>query len=229
MPIYLKIFIISLDFRLYLWYNITMKTLNLTGKTFHYWYVLEQAPSRKGRTFWLCRCKCGVVKEVCGTALTSKNSKSCGCWNREVAALRASKQSFRHGHSGGHKKTLKPSRTYRSWTGMKSRCTNPKTTQFENYGGRGIGFDPRWETFENFLADMGERPEGKTLDRKEVDKDYGPDNCCWSTPLEQARNRRPYKNISAFTDNEIANEFYKRNLDKRGDSVKPPLLSVVAV
>jgi len=74
---------------------------------------------------------------------------------------------------------------------MKARCSNPKTRKFHLYGGRGITFCDRWRDFKNFLADMGERPEGKTLDRwPDPDSNYEPLNCRWATPKEQAANTR---------------------------------------
>lgn len=81
-------------------------------------------------------------------------------------------------------------RTYKSWESMRQRCLNPSAPNYPRYGGRGITICDRWSSFVNFLADMGERPEGVTLDRINVDGDYGPDNCCWSTPAAQAQNRR---------------------------------------
>jgi hypothetical protein len=77
-----------------------------------------------------------------------------------------------------------------SWAGMIQRCTYPKHRKFALYGGRGITVCDRWRTFENFLADMGERPKGKSLDRIDSDKGYTPDNCRWATKSEQMRNTR---------------------------------------
>lgn len=85
---------------------------------------------------------------------------------------------------------LTGSRTHQAWTNMKTRCTNPNSKKFKDYGGRGIDFVPAWAEFENFLADMGVCPEGMTLERKDNDADYGPENCEWATPLTQARNKR---------------------------------------
>lgn len=81
-------------------------------------------------------------------------------------------------------------RAYTSWSAMKTRCTNPNHNRFEFYGGRGISYCDRWESFENFFEDMGERPEGFTLERKDGDLDYCPENCEWADYSTQNRNKR---------------------------------------
>jgi hypothetical protein len=87
----------------------------------------------------------------------------------------------------GHRKLRTP--TYRSWQAMKERCFNEKSIGYKRYGGKGITVCERWKnSFENFLADMGERPEGKTIDRIDHTGNYEPSNCKWSTRKEQARN-----------------------------------------
>lgn len=114
------------------------------------------------------------------------------------AALRAREQIRQlglsrrvHGHAGGVG-SRGQSPTYQSWRAMKARCLRPQSRDYPRYGGRGIGIDARWlgrEGFVNFLADMGPRPEGLTIDRIDNDQGYGPGNCRWSTSAEQRHNR----------------------------------------
>lgn len=79
---------------------------------------------------------------------------------------------------------------------MRTRCLNPNNKRWKDYGGRGVTIDPRWDDFATFLEDMGERPKGKTLDRKNVDNSYCLDNCEWATPHQQARNQRTNRLIT---------------------------------
>jgi hypothetical protein len=99
---------------------------------------------------------------------------------------------FKTGHTRGDKL----SRTYSSWLAMKQRCSNPRNASYTFYGARGIKVCARWlgkHGFENFLSDMGERPPGKTLERRKNDEDYSPENCRWATAAEQMQNTKTTK------------------------------------
>jgi hypothetical protein len=135
---------------------------------------------------WCVRCICGNGKTVAAQSLRNGNTKSCGCWQREIAAEQGRKNLPRHithGHSG--------SPTYRSWCSMRARCTNPNVDGYAYYGARGIKVCDRWQTFENFLADMGEKPvKGWHIDRIDSDGNYAPGNCRWVSPSENCREAR---------------------------------------
>jgi hypothetical protein len=128
------------------------------------------------------------------------------------------------------------SRTYRTWKSMKARCSNPRAPGFDQYGARGITFDSRWNDFEAFLSDMGERPQGKTLDRwPNGDGNYEPGNCRWATPTEQSRNRRSNRRIRVYGEElllvEAAQKYgipYRLLRDRIMESKWPPELAVSA-
>lgn len=146
---------------------------DITGRRFGRLIAISPTTRRAwgGGVVWLCRCDCGANAELPSNALATGNTKSCGCIGHA-----------RHGMTG--------SRTHDSWSGMRSRCTNKKSKDWPQYGGRGISICRRWNTFENFLSDMGQRPKGLSLDRIDVNGNYEPDNCRWATNTRQQRNRR---------------------------------------
>jgi hypothetical protein len=147
---------------------------------------LPVGSGRQMRLHYVCLCDCGAVtKPIMSSNLTSGRTMSCGCRHGE-AVRENGLANKRHGHSCGQ--ALSP--TYSSWRSMRHRCANPRSPDFPDYGGRGITVCERWRSFDDFLADMGERPAGTTIDRAENDEGYRPGNCRWATPLEQRHNQR---------------------------------------
>lgn len=123
-----------------------------------------------------------TLKKQCSKKCSTFGLNRGGLWN------------LRHGHTSASGN----SRTYNTWQRMKGRCRYPHHNRnFKNYGGRGIKVCERWQKFENFLADMGERPPGRTLDRINVDGNYEPGNCRWATPTDQAANSRRWRGRSS--------------------------------
>ena len=151
-----------------------------TGQRFHFLVVISLSRKDKhGHSFWNCRCDCGSEKVVAASSFTRGGVKSCGCKTGELIAK------ARTTHGGTN------TTEFWIWRSMKARCLNPNHKAFKNYGGRGIKICERWlHSFDNFLADMGPRPAGYSINRIDNDGDYKPGNCEWVTWVEQQNNRR---------------------------------------
>ena len=154
----------------------------MIGQRFGMLRVVERAGSQNRKRTWHCVCDCGGNTITTTGNLNSGNSESCGCEKRD-AWVRARTT---HGQSSREKRT----RVYAAWANMLNRCTNPADAKYPRWGGRGIKVCKRWETFENFYADMGDPPDGYSLDRINNDGDYKLSNCRWTDVITQRHNQR---------------------------------------
>jgi hypothetical protein len=155
--------------------------IDLAGETFGLWTVLhrDSTNTRNEHPKWICACQCGTWRSISGSDLRSGKSTNCGC----KKATNLGDRSRTHGKSR--------TKIYIAWCGIINRCYDPKSDFFYRYGGRGIKMCDRWRnSFEAFLADMGEPPTAKhSIDRIDNDGNYEPSNCRWQAPQKQMSNQ----------------------------------------
>ncbi len=150
--------------------------IEIVGETFGRWRVIDYLGGSK----YQCECECGTRSVLHSQSMRRGTSQSCGCFKLEKLSSRRT-----HGHS--------QTKTYAVWYGIKNRCLNPSYIAWRDYGGRGISVCERWLSYKNFLADMGEVPDGLSIDRINVNGNYEPGNCRWATVEQQVNNRRNNK------------------------------------
>ncbi len=184
---------------------------DISGKVFGRLKVIEKTNERlnSGAIKWLCLCDCGAMKSISGVSLRNGDSKSCGCLFIDTAKNKGLAKKA-HG--------MTESAEYHTWIGMKQRCLNKNNSKYVSYGSRGISVCDEWvNSFPTFYADMGDRPDGTTLDRIDPNGNYCFDNCRWATQKQQQNNRTNNKKIELFGVTytlALACEKFKKNQDK---------------
>lgn len=148
--------------------------------------------SNRKRSYWWCDCVCGKRSLVRDDHLKSKRVVSCGCFKKKSSVGRP--------ETHGSCKNRKSTSEYSAWMSLKSRCLNPNSPNYKDYGGRGITVCDRWlNSFENFLEDMGKRPaKNYSINRINNDLGYSPENCRWDTSTNQASNTRINRYIELY-------------------------------
>ena len=183
---------------------------SLVGSKMNMLTLLREGERRgkyKKRTV-VCLCECGDEVEISLDQWTRKRSVSCGCYQRNIMKERAT-------HS------LSKSAEYKVWQGMKGRCHNPNHADYYNYGARGVTVSDEWkESFETFIADMGNRPTPtSTIERVDNDKGYSKDNCMWLEKSEQNKNRRLPLKKGTSPNYKIKRESYLRRKERSQEAL----------
>ncbi len=155
---------------------------------------------------FLCNCACGNTTSVGLPSLTSGNTTSCGCYNKEIA----SQKNRTHGYSSKNMSIINRD-TYKIWASMKNRCNNSTCKTYKYYGGKGVTYSSKWEIFEGFLEDMGPKPfDNYSLDRIEPSGNYCKENCRWTDFDTQSKNKRDIKVVNfkgkSYLISELANK-----------------------
>lgn len=162
--------------------------IDITGLKYGRLTVISYSGTRNEESLWNCVCECGNRSITSRRSLARGLTQSCGCLRLETL----SRLRYRHGCATRAGRSSE----YTSWSAMKERCLNPKSKYFKNYGARGITVCDEWMKFGVFLSDMGSRPLGTTLERKDNNDSYRKDNCIWATWGEQSNNKRTSRRIT---------------------------------
>lgn len=173
--------------------------IDLTGRKFGRLTVIERTANRNGKPHWFCRCECGKEVVVAGVNLRSGNTVSCGCYrNEQIGNVNATHRMF-------------GTRVHRIWHHIKNRCLNKNAHNYKYYGGRGISICEEWLQFEPFLiwALSHGYTDNLTIDRKDVNGNYTPENCHWVSVKEQHYNKRNSRNLELNGENHPLAEWAK--------------------
>ena len=167
--------------------------VQMDGFVFGKLTVIKFSHFKRNVAHWICKCSCGKEVAINGSNLRTGSTKSCGC------SRIGNESAVKHG------KYRQP--IYHTWQSIIARCERPSHKSYKDYGGRGITVCESWRNFENFYADMGDRPIGKTIERIDNGKGYEPGNCEWQDAIHQARNRRSGRYLTAFGETKLLVEW----------------------
>lgn len=163
-------------------------TINVNDQ-FNKWTVLAYVGKKNSRHYYHVRCACGTIGDRDERSLQSGRSKSCGCYRSEWSKINKYK------HGGAVNFNTKYNKEYRTWIKMRDRCNNPNNKDYSYYGGRGISVCSEWDSYAQFIQDVGMAPTPRhSIDRIDTNGRYEPGNVRWATREQQSRNRRPYRN-----------------------------------